>query len=240
VINPEGESVPAKTLTSKAGLGDIATYNYDERGNVTHREIRGESWDFVYDGGGEMREAVKTAGDATGAREVHFYDHAGQRMLAFRSAFEQEEARGRFWFGATEVTYRHSDGDWSTMKPAETVVHTALGGMPIARIVNNDPSTLELTYMLNVSVRRAAYFVSVRRAAYFCRGPSRSIVGSKRRLDGTSKRGRVGEARRALEEERADVEGVRGGNGNQRVDAVVLEMETGERSWQTRAAQAAG
>lgn len=83
----------------------------------------------MYDGENELREARSLS---DGASEVYFYDHAGQRMLAARTAFAGAPAEVRFWFGATEATYRAAAvPTWGVFK---TRLHTSLGTMPVAQI----------------------------------------------------------------------------------------------------------
>lgn len=117
-----------------------AEYDYDERGGVVRRVVDGEELVLIYDGDEQLREVINLT---AGAREVYYYDHASQRMLAFRTAFDGQPMRGRQWFAETEVAYTDFGPGGAT---EETTVHASLGGMPIAQIVDGDADAARFVY----------------------------------------------------------------------------------------------
>jgi RHS repeat-associated protein len=136
VADPEAVRVLRKSGTDE----EIGTFDYDERGNLIRKSVDGKTWTFTYDGSDKLREACSIP---EGSCEVYYYDHTGARMLAFRTAFETEAERGRFWFGATEVEYRDSGFG---MAPDRAMVFAALGGMPVARVVDGDLDEPQFLY----------------------------------------------------------------------------------------------
>jgi RHS repeat-associated protein len=118
----------------------VAELEYDASNNLVRRTVGDKTWELTYDGHDELREACLMP---DGSCEVYYYDHAGQRMAAFRTAFGAEAPRGRFWFGETEIEYSEDGG---TMTPNRTMVFAGLGGMPVARVVDADLTDPELLY----------------------------------------------------------------------------------------------
>ena len=114
-------------------------FSYDASGNLTHRSYADESHRFVYDGNDELREAVQDAPSV--ASEIYYYDHTGQRVLAYSTAAGAQPARLRFWLARTELEYA------VTSSPGEqrrSQVFVGLGEITVARIVRQNTTTFSV------------------------------------------------------------------------------------------------
>jgi hypothetical protein len=97
---------------------------------------------FVYDGDDALREAIagaSTPGSAAN-REVYYYNYDGQRIVAVREAAAGETPPKRLWFGATEIWYDQAGTQERTM------LHLALGGQLVARVIDGNTRAAELIY----------------------------------------------------------------------------------------------
>ncbi len=108
-----------------------AQLDYDASGNLTHRfyenAVLDETRSFKYDGDNQLREAVLPDGSG----EVYFYDHTGQRILAYQVGAGGLVPTLRHWFGSTEIEYNVAG---STLTQTRVLVFAALGAMPVARL----------------------------------------------------------------------------------------------------------
>ena len=124
----------------------------------------------MYDGDDRLREAIGLSGQG---REVYYYDHNGQRVLAARVTGAAWLERIRFWFGETEIWY-HPTGEVE-----KTLVHIPLGEVPVARVENANPDDVELTYTGILGHLLAAAGTSGALGARFGYGPYGEILYAK-------------------------------------------------------------
>lgn len=133
--SPDPEAVAR--LVNVTGGATFASYGYDPAGNVTTRTKGAETWTFRYDGEDQQREVIAP----DGTREVYYYDHNGQRVLAIEAG-----VKVRFWFGEDELSYPvggAKDGSGNSI-PDRKWAHVSLGSQAVARVENG--TTLELQY----------------------------------------------------------------------------------------------
>jgi RHS repeat-associated protein len=130
---PQADPAAVRRLAPQPGGGSPATFDYDERGNLTRKVHGTEQRDFIHDGDDLIREVT----DGT-SREVYYYDHNGQRSVAWSSSWSGQSAKLRFWFGDTEIEYSTNA---SPPPVKETAVFARLGAMPVARIRRTSANT---------------------------------------------------------------------------------------------------
>jgi RHS repeat-associated protein len=135
--DPPADPHAVRRLVDQTSQNTIGVLDYDPTGNLVGKTwtpsgapANNQDHDFIYDGDNQLREAInhKQSGEVS---EVYFYDHAGQRMLAYTSADGSTPARLRLWFGQTEIEYSVAT---SPIAPTKTDVFASLGAMPVARI----------------------------------------------------------------------------------------------------------
>ncbi len=126
-----------KRLRSPGGTSDVEL-DYDLSGNLTKRIAAGKIWDFVSDGDDQLRQAT-----VDGASEVFYYDHAGQRLAAYRDAWNGAPARLRVWFGGCEFWYTPTTSGGTLSK---RLTYVAMGAQPVARITDGNLAGPELLY----------------------------------------------------------------------------------------------
>jgi len=125
---PGSDADPAavRSLVDTESGDTVASFDYDERGNVVQRFTPMHNGTLVYDGDNQLREYTNTS---TGSREVYYYDGA-ERVLAFRED-PSEGVDGRLWLGDVEVGYYPGGVAW-------TRADLALGAYPVARVEDGD------------------------------------------------------------------------------------------------------
>ncbi len=129
----------SKSLHSLAGAPDV-TFSYDESGNLTNRIANGHTTAFFVDGDDRVREAIDDPGASPAGNEVYYYDHAGQRYAAWRSAWNGEPERLRVWLGGSEIWLNKNGG------LIKTIASVTLGGEEVARITDRQMTTPEILY----------------------------------------------------------------------------------------------
>ncbi len=131
-----------KLLPDDGGAVPVATYDYDLSGNVTEKQHGATHLTFIFDGYDDLREASTIIdGDPDSLQqEVYFYDHGGQRMLAYSKPDGSGTGTVRFWLGDTEIRY---DSDGSQQK---SIVRANLNGQPVARFTDQAHDTPEFLY----------------------------------------------------------------------------------------------
>ena len=116
-------------LMPAGGGAALADMIYDPAGNLISKRAPAGSFQFVWDGDNQLREAETPSG-----LEAYYYDHNGQRVLAMT-----RNGGVRFWFGESETHYSVTGVAQNRWQ------YIALGGVaPIARIENG--TTVELQY----------------------------------------------------------------------------------------------
>ncbi len=135
--DPAADPHAVRRLIDQTSQNTLGVLDYDPTGNLIHKTWSapgqpGDAQDheFIYDGDNLLREVGnhQQGGDVS---EVYFYDHAGQRMLAYTGADGSTPARLRLWFGQTEIEY---DVSTTPIQPVKTDVFANLGAMSVARI----------------------------------------------------------------------------------------------------------
>jgi RHS repeat-associated protein len=110
-----------------------ATLTYDASGNLMTRRGAGGQRRFQYDGDDSLRMAVDSD---TGATEIHYYDHTGERVLTYqRDASGTSTVRHRFH--GTELFY--DTGGAAT----KSTVDVELGDHPVLRVTRESTTKVE-------------------------------------------------------------------------------------------------
>ncbi|RZU35576.1 glycohydrolase toxin TNT-related protein [Edaphobacter modestus] len=140
-MSPPSDPAAVRALVPVVAGQPTGTFGYDARGNLTSRSYGPESHTFVYDGDDRLRETLRTGPNP--ASEIAYYDHTGQRVLAYSTATAGAPARLRQWFGASEIEYTVG----GSAVQSRSDVFVPLGGGPAARIHRaGGTTTLELLY----------------------------------------------------------------------------------------------
>ncbi len=133
--DPPADPHAVRRLVDQTSQNTVGVLDYDPTGNLTHKTWSAgagdpQDHDFIYDGDNQLREVVShpQGGDVS---EVYFYDHTGQRMVAYSSADGATPARLRLWFGQTEIEYSVAT---TPIQQTKSDVFASLGAMPVARI----------------------------------------------------------------------------------------------------------
>jgi RHS repeat-associated protein len=138
-----------------------AQFEYDLAGNMLERETPNGTTSLDWDG----HDRIRVARNAKG-REVYFYDHTGQRILAVSTT-----EGVRFWFGESETHYQPNGTQ------TRRYLHLSDGGSALARVENR--TKIELQYAdalqnLMLSLDRGGNVV-----ASFLYGPFGEVVTAK-------------------------------------------------------------
>lgn len=145
-----------RRLVDRTSLNTLGVLDYDPTGNLVHKTWNPppgqggapQDHDFIYDGDNQLREAIKhNQPQQNDTSEVYFYDHTGQRMLAYSTADGATPARLRLWFGQTEIEYSVAT---TPIQQTKTEVFASLGAMPVARIrrgTTTSPTNAELNLL---------------------------------------------------------------------------------------------